>query len=58
MQIVDEIRINCERNSLLLVVRQVGAVCHDGYATCFYRRLAPNGSLNVVRERSFDPAVV
>jgi phosphoribosyl-AMP cyclohydrolase len=57
-QLVDEIRVNCEQNSLLLLVRQVGAVCHDGYPTCFYRRAAPDGSLTVVRERSFDPSVV
>lgn len=57
-QMVDEIRINCERNSLLLLVRQIGAVCHDGYPTCFYRRTAPDGSLTIVRERSFDPSTV
>ena len=57
-QIVDEIRINCEQNSLLLLVRQVGAVCHDGYPTCFYRRASPDGSLTVVRERAFDPGEV
>jgi phosphoribosyl-AMP cyclohydrolase len=57
-QIVDEIRVNCEQNSLLLLVRQVGAVCHAGYPTCFYRRANPDGSLTVVRERSFDPSDV
>jgi phosphoribosyl-AMP cyclohydrolase len=57
-QMVDEIRVNCERNSLLLLVRQVGAVCHDGYPSCFYRRTGPDGSLTIVRERSFDPSVV
>ena len=57
-QLVDEIRVNCEQNSLLLLVRQVGAVCHDGYPTCFYRRTAADGSLMIVRERSFDPGVV
>lgn len=57
-QLVDEIRVNCERNSLLLVVRQVGAVCHDGYATCYYRRLEPDGALTVAQERVFDPATV
>ena len=56
-QVVDEIRVNCEQNSLLLLVYQVGAVCHDGYATCFYRRAAPDGSVTIVRERSFDPGV-
>jgi phosphoribosyl-AMP cyclohydrolase len=57
-QLVDEIRVNCEQNSVLLLVRQVGAVCHDGYPTCFYRRTAPDGSLTIVRERAFDPSVI
>ncbi len=57
-QFVDEIRVNCEQNSLLLLVRQVGAVCHAGYPTCFYRRADQDGSLTVVRERSFDPGEV
>ena len=57
-QIVDEIRVNCELNSLLLLVRQVGAVCHAGYPTCFYRRANPDGSLTMVREQAFDPGEV
>lgn len=57
-QVVCGIRINCEQNSLLLEVRQTGAVCHDGYATCYYRTLNDDGSLSIVRERVFDPATV
>jgi phosphoribosyl-AMP cyclohydrolase len=57
-QIVEEILINCEQNSLLIHVRQIGAACHDGYSTCYYRRLEPDGSLSVQRERVFDPATV
>ena len=57
-QIVAEIRVNCEQNSLLVLARQVGAVCHDGYPTCYYRRLEPDGTLTTVRERAFDPQVV
>ena len=57
-QIVDSIFVNCELNSLLVTVRQVGAVCHDGYPTCYYRKLEPDNSLTIVRERAFDPAVV
>jgi len=57
-QIVEAIHVNCERNSLLVAVRQIGAACHDGYPTCFYRRLEPDGTLTVVRERAFDPADV
>lgn len=55
VQRVEEIRINCELNSLLIDVEQVGAVCHDGYDTCYYRRLEPDGSLTTVRDRRFDP---
>jgi len=57
-QEIVSIAVNCERNSLLLTVRQRGAVCHDGYPTCYYRRLEPDGSLAVTHERAFDPATV
>jgi phosphoribosyl-AMP cyclohydrolase len=57
-QVVQEILINCEQNSLLLKVSQIGAVCHEGYATCYYRTVNDDGSLSVVRERVFDPATV
>ncbi len=57
-QIVMSITVNCEQNSLLLEVEQHGAVCHEGYATCFFRTLNEDGSLTVVRERVFDPAAV
>ncbi|HET8521868.1 MAG TPA: phosphoribosyl-AMP cyclohydrolase [Thermomicrobiales bacterium] len=55
VQHVEEILVNCELNSLLIKVRQVGAVCHEGYATCFYRRLDDDNALAVIRERVFDP---
>jgi phosphoribosyl-AMP cyclohydrolase len=57
-QIVDSLHVNCDQNSLLVRVQQIGAVCHDGYDTCFYRRLADDNTLTVTRERSFDPATV
>lgn len=55
VQKVCEIRVNCDLNSVLIEVEQEGAVCHDGYATCYYRRLDPDNSLHVVRSRQFDP---
>ncbi len=55
VQRVEEIRVNCDLNSLLIEVDQTGAVCHDGYDTCYYRRLEPNGTLTIVRDRQFDP---
>lgn len=58
VQEVEQISVNCELNSLLIEVRQAGAVCHDGYPTCFYRNLEPDNTLTTVRDRWFDPADV
>jgi len=58
VQRVADIRVNCDRNSLLLRVRQQGAVCHDGYPTCYYRRIGEDGALETIRERAFDPGTV
>jgi phosphoribosyl-AMP cyclohydrolase len=57
-QAVEEIFVNCEQNSLLIKVRQVGAACHEGYPTCYYRRLEDDGALTTVGERWFEPAQV
>ena len=54
-----EIRINCNLDSVLVLVEQIGgAACHTGYRTCFYRRIESDGSLTVVGERVFDPSHV
>ena len=58
VQHVENIYVNCELNSLLIEVEQTGAVCHDGYPTCYYRRLEADNSLRTVRERWFDPSDV
>jgi hypothetical protein len=57
-QLVQGIFVNCEQNSLLLQVRQVGAVCHHGFPSCFYRRVEEDDALTVVRDREFDPTAV
>lgn len=36
-QYVKEIKIDCDNDTILLVVEQVGAACHTGNKTCFYR---------------------
>jgi phosphoribosyl-AMP cyclohydrolase len=58
-QQVCEILVNCEESSLLIRVKQHGgAACHDGYRSCYYRRLLPNDTYITIAERVFDPAVV
>jgi phosphoribosyl-AMP cyclohydrolase len=57
-QEVKEIFIDCDGDTVLLKVKQVGgAACHEGYASCFFRRL-DNGESTVVGERVFDPNAV
>ena len=34
------------------------AACHEGYHSCYYRRLLPDDSYQTVAERIFDPALV
>jgi phosphoribosyl-AMP cyclohydrolase len=59
VQEVRAIFVNCEENSLLIRVAQHGdGACHMGYASCYYRRLLPDGTLNTVAERIFDPQMV
>jgi phosphoribosyl-AMP cyclohydrolase len=55
VQEVKEIAIDCDADTILLKVNQIGgAACHEGYKSCFFRRLA-DGRLEVVSERVFDP---
>ena len=55
VQIVVDIHVDCDRDTILLKVNQVGnAACHKGYRSCFFRQVTPEG-LKVVGERIFDP---
>ncbi|HOS94137.1 MAG TPA: phosphoribosyl-AMP cyclohydrolase [Armatimonadota bacterium] len=38
-QKVRSLHIDCDRDVVLVRVQQVGAACHEGYRTCFYRRI-------------------
>ena len=58
VQEVVEVYVDCDADAVLLKVRQVGgAACHEGYPSCFFRRVEPDG-LKVVGSRVFDPKQV
>jgi phosphoribosyl-AMP cyclohydrolase len=58
VQEVRDIFIDCDADTVLLKVNQVGgAACHEGYASCFFRKL-DGDELHVVGERLFDPKQV
>lgn len=58
VQLVKAIYVDCDVDTILLSVEQIGgAACHEGYKSCFFRQVTPDG-LKVVGQRVFDPAVV
>ena len=54
------IYFDCDADTLLVKVNQIGgAACHEGYQSCFFRRIDPaTGDVAVEGERVFDPAAV
>ncbi len=58
VQIVKEVYIDCDNDTLLLKVEQVGgAACHTGFRSCFYRKII-KGQIEIVGEKVFDPKEV
>jgi phosphoribosyl-AMP cyclohydrolase len=56
---VRELRVDCDADALLVRVEPLGpGVCHEGYASCFFRRLEEDGSAKVIEERTFAPEQV
>jgi phosphoribosyl-AMP cyclohydrolase len=50
--------LDCDGDTILLKVRQVGgAACHEGYRSCFYRRYE-NGQWLIAASKVFDPKLV
>jgi len=43
IQKVIEMRIDCDADTILLLVEQQGAACHEGYASCFFRTCTEEG---------------
>ena len=57
-QRVRAIHVDCDGDTILLrVVQQGGAACHEGYESCFFRRL-DGDTWRVIAERVVDPAAL
>lgn len=58
VQRVKEIRIDCDNDTVLLKVEQVGdAACHTGYRSCFFKKVEGD-SVREIGEKVFDPKEV
>ena len=56
--VVKEIATDCDRDAVLVKVEAIGpGVCHEGYESCFFRRLDA-GQWVASESRTYDPAAV
>ena len=58
VQHVESIRVDCDADVLLIRARQVGGACHEGYRSCFWRRVDAAGGLEVVESPVFEAGEV
>ena len=48
--------VDCDGDTLLFEVEQIGGACHTGYESCFFQQYAPDGAPREIREsKVFDP---
>ena len=54
VQTLVEMRLDCDRDCLLLLVRQIGPACHTGRRSCFFQAVRGNG-IETIAEVQIDP---
>ena len=45
--VVVEILVDCDMDAIILKITQTGAACHEGYESCFFRRLKTDNKINI-----------
>jgi phosphoribosyl-AMP cyclohydrolase len=59
VQKVRSVRLDCDRDTVLLLVEQLGgAACHEGYRSCFFREVDSEGEVRECCPKVFDPEEV
>ena len=57
-QKVSEILVDCDMDAIVLKITQTGAACHEGYKSCFFRRLNTENSINIDDIKDEDIEIV
>ncbi len=57
MQAVRAVYVDCDADAVLLKVEQIGAACHEGYRSCFFREATAQG-FKITAPRLIDPQTV
>jgi len=58
MQEVQEVRVDCDQDAVLIRAKQTGPACHNGYRSCFYRTVDESRGLRCNAERLVDPKLM
>lgn len=53
-QEIKELIIDCDNDSILIKIRQIGAACHKGYYSCFHKQLK-NRKFKIIGKKIFNP---
>ncbi|MGQ9455745.1 MAG: phosphoribosyl-AMP cyclohydrolase [Armatimonadota bacterium] len=54
IQQVKEVYVDCDKDTLLVKVDQKGAACHEGYRSCFFRKVDSNGKEVIVDKKLME----
>lgn len=55
MQDLVEIRVDCDLDAVVVRAHQKGPACHEGFRSCFYRKVDDSGELREIAERLMTP---
>lgn len=58
VQKVESIRLDCDGDTLLILARQVGGACHDGFFSCFSREVDENREWKRIAKPVFDASKI
>ncbi len=57
-QEVKEILVDCDMDAIVLKITQTGAACHEGYKSCFFRRLNTDGEIDIDDLKEKDTEII
>ncbi|MBE6508960.1 MAG: phosphoribosyl-AMP cyclohydrolase [Methanobrevibacter sp.] len=57
-QEVKEILVDCDMDAIILKIEQTGAACHEGYRSCFFRKLKTESDVDIEDLKDEDLEVV
>jgi phosphoribosyl-AMP cyclohydrolase len=58
VQLVRSVHVDCDADVLLIKVTQIGGACHEGYRSCFFRRVDGDRGLEITASPIFDAGTV